>query len=246
MRFVVISDTHGMHGMISLPSGDAIIHCGDFCNIGTMNECIRFFGWFNALPFKHRIVIAGNHDIAMDLNHPDSSLPSFGCVSESTLGAIIPQSEGFHYLNDSGCEIVDDKNPHDTIKIWGSPVQPRFFNWAFNRDRGEDIRKHWDLIPSGIDILVTHGPSAGFNDECPDFRVRGKMVNVGCEDLKEALKRVKPKVHCCGHVHYGHGSKFDEDTLHINASICNESYAPINKAQVFDLCMGEVIPVSVT
>jgi hypothetical protein len=38
------------------------------------------------------------------------------------------------YLNDSGVEI-------DGLKFWGSPVQPYFHNWAFNRI-GDDICKH--------------------------------------------------------------------------------------------------------
>jgi hypothetical protein len=58
------------------------------------------------------------------------------------------------YLNDSGVEI-------DGLKFWGSPVQPYFHNWAFNRI-GDDICKHWELIPLDTDILITHGPVKGF------------------------------------------------------------------------------------
>lgn len=45
----------------------------------------------------------------------------------------------------------------DGLKIWGSPIQHEFFNWAFNRKRGKEIKKHWDLIPSDTNILITHG-----------------------------------------------------------------------------------------
>jgi len=51
----------------------------------------------------------------------------------------------------------------EDLKFWGSPVQPEFFNWAFNRERGEDICKHWDLIPDDTDILITHGPAFGIH-----------------------------------------------------------------------------------
>ena len=47
------------------------------------------------------------------------------------------------FLNDSGCVL-------ENIKIWGSPVQPWFYDWAFNRTRGAEIKKHWDLIPKDL------------------------------------------------------------------------------------------------
>ena len=33
--------------------------------------------------------------------------------------------------------------------------------WAFNQNRGEDIAAKWELIPTDVDILVTHGPCWG-------------------------------------------------------------------------------------
>jgi len=46
------------------------------------------------------------------------------------------------------------------IKIYGSPWQPSYHDWAFNLERGEAIRKKWDLIPGDTDVLITHGPPA--------------------------------------------------------------------------------------
>ncbi|MEI6873153.1 MAG: UvrD-helicase domain-containing protein, partial [Verrucomicrobiota bacterium] len=61
------------------------------------------------------------------------------------------------------------------LKIWGSPYSPRFFDWAFNCDRGEDIAQHWRLIPDDTDILITHGPPAGILDRT----IQGDVT--GCE-----------------------------------------------------------------
>lgn len=79
------------------------------------------------------------------------------------------------------------------LKIWGSPITPWFFNWAFNRHRGDLIKRHWDLIPKDTDILITHGPM---------FRVLDKNSenqHVGCKDLFNKVKEIKPKVHICEH-----------------------------------------------
>ena len=107
MRILCISDTHGLHKALGdLPEADVIVHAGDFCNHGSRKESIQAIGWFNTLPYKHRVIISGNHDIFMDPNHSD--YPS----SESAIKAILPISEGFHYLNDSGVTI--DGVGHET------------------------------------------------------------------------------------------------------------------------------------
>ena len=71
---------------------------------------------------------------------------------------------------------------------------------------------YYDQIPnnSNIDILVSHGPAKGFVDG------GGR----GCEMLARLIKRVKPKLFVCGHVHWDHGIKnCDEtDTTFVNAA----------------------------
>lgn len=223
-RILVLSDTHGMHMMIPspLPEADIVVHAGDLTNRGTMLECAQALGWFNALPYKYRVCIAGNHDLFLDPDHADQ--PS----TPSAIDAIMPKAEGFFYLNDSGCEI-------EGIKFWGSPVQPEFFGWGFNRMRGPQIQEHWDLIPDDTDVLITHGPAYRFVDECPDFRDRREIVHVGCANLaKTIVDRVKPKLHVCGHVHHGYGHVYLKNMLFVNGSICTESYSPTNKPILVD------------
>lgn len=235
MRVVCISDTHGLHRAIgpNLPAGDVIVHAGDFCNRGSMDEALRALGWFNALPYKHRIIIAGNHDLFMDVSHLD--FPS----TPSAVEAILPKCEGFHYLQDSGCTI-------DGVTFWGSPWQPAFFNWGFNIPRGRGLQQKWDLIPTGTDVVITHGPSYGRLDACPDFTNPKEMVHVGCNDLAKTFKyRVKPKVHVFGHIHSSYGMMEDDGTLFINASVCTERYHPINKPNAFEIdpITKEVSPI---
>jgi predicted phosphodiesterase len=62
MRFVCLSDTHSLHRKIKVPSGDVLIHCGDFCHFGTKEELIDFEEWFQNQPHTFKLLVSGNHD----------------------------------------------------------------------------------------------------------------------------------------------------------------------------------------
>jgi Icc-related predicted phosphoesterase len=207
MRFVAISDTHGKH-QFDLPPGDVILHAGDVSSRGLKAEVEGFLDWFSSLDFAYKIFIAGNHDFF------------FENASQSEIQALIP--DNLIYLNDSGVEI-------DGIKIWGSPIQPWFYDWAFNRQRGPAIQKHWDLIPEDSDIVITHGPVFGIHDRTAS----GQLV--GCEDLLPVIQRIAPKVHLCGHIHEAYGTKQVGETLYINASILDLRYTIAHDPVVFDV-----------
>jgi Icc-related predicted phosphoesterase len=104
------------------------------------------------------------------------------------------------------------------IKFWGSPVTPFFHNWAFNRYENE-IGPHWDLIPEGIDVLITHGPPHGILDKT----IR-EGWSVGCKSLKAKVDQIKPQVHVFGHIHEEMGQVEIGGTTFINASVVDERY----------------------
>jgi Icc-related predicted phosphoesterase len=61
MRIVAIADTHGKHRKIGdLPTGDVLVHAGDFTNFGSGRD--DFLDWFENQPFRHRVLILGNHE----------------------------------------------------------------------------------------------------------------------------------------------------------------------------------------
>ena len=210
MKFVVISDTHGKHQSLILPKGDVIIHAGDVSSMGKESEIKDFLNWFSKTDFTYKILIAGNHDFY------------FEKISHNTqvLEELIPSN--IIYLNDTGIEI-------ENLKIWGSPIQPWFYNWAFNRYRGEDIKKHWNKIPQDTDILITHGPVFGILDKT------SRNENVGCKDLLNKIEEIKPKFHICGHIHEAYGQLKQENTTYINASVLDENYNLRNKPIVFEI-----------
>lgn len=212
MKIVLISDTHGLHEkmLYNLPEVDMIIHSGDISNVGSIFEINQFTQWFSKLPYKYKIFIAGNHDFGFEKIRKSNEI-----------GISIPH--GVIYLQDEMVEI-------EGLKIYGSPWQPEFHNWAFNLPRnGDQLKSKWDSIPNDIDILITHGPPFG----CLDITPRNERV--GCEMLRYRVDELKPKLHVFGHIHDSYGEKYTEDTLFINASICNERYQPINKPIVVEV-----------
>jgi Icc-related predicted phosphoesterase len=211
LRITFISDTHSKHKQVtsSLPGGDLLIHAGDISSMGYQHEIREFCSWFDKLNnYDHKVFIAGNHDWGFQDN-------------TEKIMEIINSYKGIDYLQDDMFMFRKTDNDEDMIKIWGSPWQPEFCNWAFNLPRrGEELKKKWDLIPTDVDILVTHGPAYGYVD-----RVIGRPENLGCELLSGTIKDKKPKIHVCGHIHSGYGYIFDGDTHYINAAVLNEQYA---------------------
>jgi Icc-related predicted phosphoesterase len=66
MKIIHISDTHGKHRELNaLPDGDVLVHSGDFSFAGSDNEALDFLSWLCDQPHKHKIFVAGNHDVAM-------------------------------------------------------------------------------------------------------------------------------------------------------------------------------------
>lgn len=67
IRCVIISDTHSYESkqmgiktaFAEIPNGDVLIHCGDFTNVGKLEEVAAFARWFEKLPHKRKIIIAG-------------------------------------------------------------------------------------------------------------------------------------------------------------------------------------------
>lgn len=214
MRIVIISDTHGQHDALQLPPGDVLIHAGDVSGRGKPEEVKSFLHWLAAQPFEHKICIAGNHDFYFEKE------------TAANIQAIIPP--GITYLNDSGTTINPANDGTGGIHIWGSPVTPWFFDWAFNRQRGADIQRHWDLIPANMDILITHGPVYGILDQT----TRGEKV--GCQDLLAKVKAIQPRLFICGHIHEAYGMVEQHGTQFINASVLDERYRLVNRPVVVE------------
>lgn len=110
-----------------------------------------------------------------------------------------------------------------SFNVFASPYSPTTGKWAFGYeslasgrhqavsvvkgaqsettefppgDKGELL---WSTIPSNTDVLITHTPPMGHCDAGRDDR--------SCKALRRALRRVRPMMMVCGHVHEGWGAE---------------------------------------
>lgn len=229
MKLVCISDTHCALHEVKVPEGDVLVHAGDGTFRGTLQEVATWAKDLAALPHKHKIVIAGNHDWLFE--------------KEPEIARNLMRENGITYLEDSGVEI-------EGVKFWGSPWQPEFCNWAFNLSRmGTELHDKWALIPEGTDVLITHGPPLDILDAVPRFQPRRNPLDpygayldekvgeehVGCYDLKERVLKLKPKLHVFGHIHCAYGEMEFNGTRFVNAAVMDDMCYPINKPIVVEL-----------
>ncbi|KAL1517795.1 hypothetical protein ABEB36_001519 [Hypothenemus hampei] len=242
LRFVCMSDTHSLvrNIIFEIPYGDVFIHAGDFTKCGQKDEVIAFNQWLGTLPHKHKIVISGNHELSFDdtvfkkkfvkRNREliEDEVPHYGKTKDNISEAVSTENirqylTNCTYLEDSGTEICG-------VRIYGSPWQPEFGNWAFNLSRGSECLSKWNLIPNDVDVLVTHTPPLGHGD------LVCSGVRAGCAELLATVQqRVKPKYHVFGHIHEGYGVTSDGKIIFINASTCDINYIPNNLPVVFDM-----------
>lgn len=221
-RIIAVSDTHNKHfelnkdlDALGYEEETIFIHAGDCTNSGTPGELVKFLNWLGALNYKYKIFIAGNHDFCFENPNLDNP-PIYPDIAQEF------KDMGIIYLMDQMIEI-------DGIKIYGSPWQPRFYDWAFNLNRGEQIAQKWKLIPENLDILLTHSPPYGILDDTYGGR------RVGCEELYKKIVSITPKIHIFGHIHYGRGYKDFNGTSFFNAASMGENYLTINKPIVIIL-----------
>ena len=205
LRFVVISDTHGLHDLLEIPPGDVLIHAGDMTRRGDLREVQAFDAFLARLEHRHKLVIAGNHDFCFE-RQPALARAALAHAT---------------YLEDEAIDV-------EGVRFYGSPWQPWFFDWAFNLRRGAEIRAKWQLIPPDIDVLITHGPPLGHGD----VTVRGDAV--GCADLLDRIREVKPRYHLFGHIHEAFGTSSDGTTTFVNASTLDFRYRTTHPPVVID------------
>lgn len=194
-----MSDTHSLHRKMNIDNlgGDMVIHAGDFTATGKGYMIEDFALWYKSLPYRHHILIAGNHDF--DLQNNEDYWKNYF------------REKDIIYLRDNFIIV-------DGISIYGMPWTPEFYDWAFMYEKGSKFAyDKIDLISDNLDILVTHGPPMGIMDI-----VRASGENIGCNMLLQKVLQVKPKYHVFGHAHHQYGIKNYEGITFVKPAILNE------------------------
>ena len=243
MRIVCISDTHSLQDLMThaIPKGDVLIHAGDISNKGGERDVTNFIHWFqNIEGFDTKIFISGNHDFCFERVNEPHHKGDYDWLHTLMFEENLSQSNVI-YLED---DVIEIESPEFSrpIKFYGTPWQPWFYDWAFNLPRlGDELKDKWAFIPEDTDVLITHGPPNGYGDLVNNWRQPN--TNVGCELLLNRILDIKPLVNVFGHIHEGYGVEYNDNTIFVNASICNSKYEPINKPIIIDLqeVYGEII-----
>lgn len=224
VRFLIFSDTHDTedndedHGSafqpptISTPI-DVVLHCGDLTSHGTLASLSKAITKLAAIPAELRLIIAGNHDITLDEPYYLSQGGTAATPAAATkIVKDAAAAQGVTYL-DEGMHAFTLINGA-AFTVYASPYTPRFGESAFQYPTGEDrfnpaaTTPAWatntatptSIVPEGVDVIMTHGP--------PKYVLDDTGSNSGgCEHLRRAVCRVRPRLHCFGHVHRGYGAQ---------------------------------------
>jgi Icc-related predicted phosphoesterase len=169
---------------LEIPKGiHIVVFSGDATNprdlVANEWQMRDFLEWFRNLPIRHKVMIAGNHDLSIEK----------GLVKAKEI-----KKMGIIYLENNYATIRG-------LKFFGSPHTPAFgSNWAFTKHRSllHDIWRH---VTDDVDVFVVHGPPKTLLDKAYN-KDTGALEHSGCQALRtHILNRIRPKAVLFGHLH---------------------------------------------
>jgi predicted phosphodiesterase len=213
IKIVCLSDLHGH--LPEVPDADLLLLAGDYCpTTKDQNWWLRdsFEPWLHEKSLRMIVVgIAGNHDLIFE-KRPD----------------LVPRLS-WKYLQDSAVRVSFEHK--GSLKIYGTPWQLRFCDWAFNLDEKE-LDDKFAMIPDDTDVILTHGPPWGIGDQT-DHKDR-----IGSRGLLKRCNEIQPKLVVYGHNHSGYGVRTNPvapGPVFVNCAHMDEQYRPVNQPVVIEL-----------
>ncbi|RMZ90811.1 hypothetical protein DV736_g1947, partial [Chaetothyriales sp. CBS 134916] len=234
-RILIISDTHNALPLNThtdahdnshlvpfkwpLPKADVLLHAGDLTSNGKDLQHERALELLTRIDASLKVVIPGNHDITLDRDYYADNPhlhASYAKYSPQKLDEIEHLYTGKH-AKAAGIEyMVEGTRTFDLpngarFTLYASAYQPEFYSWAFgyprhvdrfNPESGDAVNPVTGTTTdaTSVDIMLTHGPPLGILDRT----FRGD--DVGCEHLRRAVERAKPRMNCFGHIHEAWGA----------------------------------------
>ncbi|CAG8771227.1 13549_t:CDS:2, partial [Racocetra fulgida] len=121
-RFVCVSDTHNKVSLKTyhVPEGDVLLHSGDLTEVGKLDQIKTAVCWIKNKPFYEEYW---------------SKFHRYKENSDDAINMIRNAGHGIVYLEDESFII-----PESGYQVYGSPYTPRFYDWAFNGDRGPFLK----------------------------------------------------------------------------------------------------------
>ena len=202
MKIKLISDTHGQAQSLGKLAGDVLIHCGDMFNLFKTTDAAiqRVDDWFGQQEFDLILCIGGNHDLELEQKLYSQAQPFKNAI----------------FLHGASYEFQG-------IKFYGAPWVPELSGQAFYKSDAE-LKDEWQVVPRDTDVLITHTPPFGVLDKSTQGMI------LGCKHLAKAVREIKPKLHCFGHVHASSGVYQGKHTTFINAAVAGRSHQIVRGA----------------
>ena len=210
MKIVCFSDTHGLHRNLKLNKwfqnnpATILIFAGDYqCNSQDTGE--DFIDWISELPYKHKIITAGNHDNNFEIIKNECE-----------------KYKNIYYLVHNPIEI-------EGIKFFVSAYSKTFGNWTFMED--EDTLEYlYKKIPKNVEMLVTHAPPF----KKLDLTFLGENAG-STSLAKRIINLSNLKYNIFGHIHEAYNTITKKGIKYINCSVVNERYEMVNKPYIFEI-----------
>ncbi|CAK7215036.1 hypothetical protein SCUCBS95973_002339 [Sporothrix curviconia] len=213
-KLLVLSDTHGGRFPPDYrppTSADVVLHCGDLTEESKIAEFLTTLDMLKAFGAPLTLVIAGNHDFTLDLPAFHRKVAEAGLASEPELVAREYGRDGearkmFEDVRIShNIHLLDEGTHHfplangASLTVYASPytTSPEA-DWGFQYlpTDGHDFS-----IAENTDIVLTHSPPEGILD-----RTAAKQ-RLGIPGLFQSVAKIRPQLHCFGHVHASWGAK---------------------------------------
>ena len=205
MRIAAVADLHGH--LPAVPPCDVLLVAGDLRPRDAQGPDAEeawltgpFRAWLDDVPAAETVGIAGNHDFLFERS-PER----------------VPADLRWTYLEDGSCVAGG-------LTIWGSPWTPWFYDWAFNAPRisGERfLETRYSAVPDDVDVLLLHGPPAGYGD------MTTPGTRVGSTAALDLVDRVAPRACVFGHIHEGRGTWQRAGTTLVNCATVDGDYEPL-------------------
>ena len=239
MKIVAISDTHGHLPKPDTLKGDVLLIAGDIApaydhSVGFQEQWFKttFIDWCKKIIDRGLTICwtGGNHDWYLEELYKNGYNKEFkDCLPENC-----------HYLLDE-MVIIND------VKIFASPWQPIFYDWAFNLTE-EQLEKKFALMPAckdrsiidhsdNIDILLSHGPAMGYSDLVLQHK---RTDHLGSKALLNRVKEVLPRYVITGHIHsadhnWQSMTAFNQEIKFACVSLLDEQYKVAYKPLEFKI-----------
>jgi len=193
-----------------LPQGDILIHLGDFCNKGSIQDAEQFVDWISNLnQYQEKFVIDGNHDRTLIQKNCHKvltkSIDSKNNDYVMDLETIFAQVDHVQLLQDEFIETIDGLN------IYGA-------SWK-SCERGS-IPQHFSRNGHTIrpDILLAHSPPYLSRSitipQVGEGRSKGWRMN---KELSRTVVKNRVPLSLSGHVHWCRGKvEINQDYSGVN------------------------------